>query len=65
MIDLLQRVCTVSVRTMEIVDDMAYWDGDDLVVFGDRDKHEWSMMGLSQWAREPEDPEWEATPTPR
>ena len=59
-IDLLKRVCMVSVRTMEIVDDMAYWDGDDLVVFGDRDKHEWAMLGLSQWAREPEDPEWEA-----
>ena len=38
-IDLLRRVCTVSVRTMDIVDDMAYWDGDNLVVFGDRDKH--------------------------
>ena len=25
-IDLLKRVCTVSVRTMEIVDGMAYWD---------------------------------------
>ena len=59
-IDLLRRVCTVSVRTMETVDSMAYWDGDDLVVFGDRDKHEWSMMGLAEWAKEPEDPEWEA-----
>ena len=59
-IDLLRRVCTVSIRTMETVDSMAYWDGDDLVVFGDRDKHEWSMMGLAEWAKEPEDPEWEA-----
>ena len=59
-IDLLRRVCTVSVRTMETVDSMAYWDGDDLVVFGDRDKHEWSMMGLAEWAKQPEDPEWEA-----
>ena len=60
-IDLLRRVCTVSVRTMEIVDDMAYWDDEgNLVVFGDRDKHEWSMLGLSQWSSEPEDPEWEA-----
>ncbi len=59
-IDLLRRVCTVSIRTMETVDSMAYWDGDDLVVFGDRDKHEWSMMGLVEWAKEPEDPEWEA-----
>ena len=38
-IDLLKRVCTVSVRTMEIVDDMAYWDDEGkLVVFGDREK---------------------------
>ncbi len=37
-IDLLRRVCTVSVKTMEIVDSMAYWEGDDLIVFGDRDK---------------------------
>ena len=59
-IDLLRRVCTVSVRTMEIVDGMAYWDGDDLVVFGDRDKHEIAALGLSQWGNEPEDAEWEA-----
>ena len=60
-IDLLKRVCTVSVRSMEIVDDMAYWDDEGkLVVFGDRDKHEWAMLGLSQWSSEPEDPEWEA-----
>ncbi len=59
-IDLLRRVCAVSVRTMEIVDDMAYWDGDDLIVFGDRDKFEFAMLGLSQWFSEPEDPEWEA-----
>ena len=45
-IDLLRRVCTVSVRTMDVVDDMAYWEGEYLVVSGDRDKHEWSMMGL-------------------
>ena len=45
-IDLLKRVCTVSVRTMEIVDSMAYWDDEDnLIVFGDRDKHEWAMLG--------------------
>ena len=30
---------------MEIVDSMAYWDGDNLVVFGDRDKQEWSTLG--------------------
>ena len=60
MIDLLKRVCTVSVKTMDVVDGMAYWDSDKLVVFGDRDKHEWGMLGLSHWFNEPEDPEWEA-----
>ena len=59
-IELLQRVCTVSVNTMDVVDDMAYWDGDSLVVYGDRDKDEWAMLGLSQWFERPEDPEWEA-----
>ena len=60
-IDLLMRVCTVSVRTMDIVDDMAYWDDQGrLVVFGDRDKHEWSMLGLIDWANrnEDEDEDW-------
>ena len=37
-IDLLRRVCAVSVRTMEVVDDMAIWEDDgNLLVFGDRD----------------------------
>ena len=57
-IDLLMRVCAVSVKTMEIVDGMAYWDDGKLVVYGDRDKHEWGMMGLSHWFSEPEDEEW-------
>ena len=40
-IDLLTRVCTVSVRTMEIVDGMAYWDDEDNpVALGDREKNE-------------------------
>ena len=52
------RVCAVSVKTMEIVDDMAYWDDGLLVVLGDRDKHEWGMMGLAHWFSEPEDEEW-------
>ncbi len=60
-IDLLQRVCTVSVGTMDVVDDMAYWKGDKLIVFGDRDKHEWAMLGLSRWFNEPEDAEWLAS----
>ena len=57
-IDLLRRVCTVSVKTMDIVDRMAYWEDGYLVVFGDRDKHEWSMMGLHAMFSEPEDEEW-------
>ena len=59
-IDLLQRVCTVSVKTMDVVDDMAYWDGEFLVVFGDRYQDEWAMLGLSQWFDREEDPDWEA-----
>ena len=40
-IDLLKRVCTVSVRTMEIVDAMAYRDDEGkLVAIGDREKSE-------------------------
>ena len=40
-IDLLKRVCTVSVRTMQIVDSMAYWDDEGkLVALGNRDKRE-------------------------
>ncbi len=57
-IDLLRRVCTVSVKTMDIVDGMAYWEDGLLVVYGDRDKHEWGMMGLEAMFREPEDEEW-------
>ena len=57
-IDLLMRVCAVSVKTMDIVDGMAYWEDGYLVVYGDRDKHEWGMMGLSHWFSEPEDEEW-------
>ena len=47
-IDLLKRVCTVSVKTMEIVDGMAYWEGDKLVVFGDRETDELAMLAWSQ-----------------
>ena len=60
-IDLLQRIGTVSVGTMDVVDGMAYWIGDELLVFGDRDKHEWAMLGLSRWFEEPEDEEWLAS----
>ena len=58
-IDLLMRVCTVSVKTMDIVDDMAYWDEEGrLVVFGDRDRLEWSMLGLADWSNRNEDEDW-------
>ena len=35
-IDLLRRVSTVSVKTMEVMDDMAYWEDGQLIAFGDR-----------------------------
>ena len=57
-IELLRLVCTVSVRTAEIVGGMAYWEGEYLVVSGDRDKREWSMMGLQSMSNDPEDEEW-------
>ena len=38
-IDLLRRVCTVSVATMEVVDSMAHRKGEDLMVYDYRDKH--------------------------
>ena len=63
-IDLLRRVCAVSVRTAEIVRGMAYWDGENLVVSGDRDRREWETLGLSQWFGEPggpdDDPDYQA-----
>ncbi len=59
-IDLLQRVCAVSVKTRDVVDDMAYWDGEYLVVYGDRDQDEWATLSVSQWFDREEDPEWEA-----
>ena len=63
-IDLLQRVCTVSVRTVEIVGRMAYWDGNDLVVSEDRDKREWETMALesfnSYYGESDDDPEYQA-----
>ena len=42
-IDLLQRVCAVSIRTMDVVDDMAcQLDNGHLGVYGDRDEYEWA-----------------------
>ncbi len=57
-IDLLKRVCTVSVKTMDVVDDMAVWQDGHLMVWGDRDKHEWTMMALAGLFSRPEDDEW-------
>ena len=60
-IDLLRRVCTVSVRHNGRGGRhglLGRWD--ELIVFGDRDQNEWGMLGLSQWGDEAEDPEWEA-----
>ncbi len=63
-IDLLRRVCTVSVKTMAVVDSMAYWDGDNLIVFDDRDKNEWETAALAEWFGErggpDDDPEYQA-----
>ena len=60
-IGLLRRVCAVSVATMSIVDDMAFWDDDGrLIVWDDRDQDELAMLALSQWGEEEEDPKWEA-----
>ena len=56
-IELLHRVCAVSYRTAEIVGGMAYWMDDKLVVSGDRDKHEWAMMGLANWFSDPNNPD--------
>ena len=63
-IDLLRRVCTVSVKTMDVVDDMAYWEDGYLIVFGDRDKNEWQTMALesfnSYYDESDDDPEYQA-----
>ncbi len=38
---------------------MAYWDEEgNLVVYGDRDKHEWAMAGLAAIYSREEDEEW-------
>ena len=53
-IDLLQRVCTVSVQTMDMVDSMAYWEGDRLIAVGDRDNGNWpSSVLVGRPARRP------------
>ena len=41
-IDLLRRVCAVSIQTMDLVDDMAWLlESGHLGVYGDRDEYEW------------------------
>ncbi len=55
-IDLLRRVTTTSVQTMNVVDDMAYWLDDKLIVFGDRDQYEWEMLGWLSQLDDPADP---------
>ena len=64
-IDLLRRVCTVSDKTMEIVDSMAYWYDDILVVSGgDRQTFEPKKIGWENlvFADDDEDAEWLAMP---
>ena len=46
---------------MNLVDDMAYWDGDYLVVFGDRDQDEWASLGLQSMFSRPNDLEQDAS----
>ena len=57
-VELLGRVCAVSAGTMKIVDKMAMWLGDELIVFDDREQDDFALLSLSQWFSEPEDEEW-------
>ncbi len=63
-IDLLGRVCAVSVKTTQIVNSMAYWDGDQLIVFDDREENDWEMLGLEaffgSYDEADDDPEYQA-----
>ena len=54
-IDLLMRVCAGSVKTMRIVDSMAYWQDGKLMVFDDREEDVPSRLSLTNWAREGEE----------
>ena len=60
-VDLLGRVCAVSDATMCIVDGMAFWDGKYLVAMAERDKMEWTMMGLASMFSRPNDLERDVT----
>ena len=57
-VELLGRVCAVSAGTMKVVDKMAMWLGDELIVFDDREQDDFALLSLSQWFSEPEDEEW-------
>ena len=63
-IELLQRVCTVSVKTMALVDGMAFGLDGQLIVFDDRDQNEWETMALeafnSYYDESDDDPEYQA-----
>ena len=65
-IDLLQRVCTVSYKTAEIVGGMAYWLDGVLLVPDDRDEYEWVPTRVKhKWhygaGSVGKDEEWSAT----
>lgn len=55
LIDLLMRICAVSVETMYIVDSMAYWQDGNLIVFDDREQDDLMLLSLANWAREEEE----------
>ena len=64
-IELLGRVCAVSLGTMDVIDDMAVWEDDGkLLVFGDRDRREWETAALdalnSYYDEADDDPEYQA-----
>lgn len=53
-IDLLIRVCAVSVETMNIIDGMAYWQDGNLIVLDDREQDDFMKLSLANWAGEDE-----------
>lgn len=56
-IDLLTRICAVSVETMEVVDGMAYWQDGNLIVFDNREQDDFMKLSLENWAEEDEEEE--------
>ena len=51
-IDLLTRICAVSVETMEVVNGMAYWQDGNLILFDDREQDDFMKLSLENWAEE-------------